>query len=66
MVGDVPKRPRKPRKKAAQKISEAYEAGLAVGRDASTGGLATLIVGTFCGAVSTLIFVALYHAMHHG
>jgi len=56
-----PKRTRKPRKKKAQLIDEAYDKGVLDGISQSTGGLATLIFGTAMGSVGTLIFIALYH-----
>lgn len=59
-----PRKARKPRKKKAQLIAEAYEAGLDEGRSDSMGGFASLILGAFSGGIATLIFIALYHAMH--
>ncbi len=58
------KRARKPRKKAAQKISEAYALGYEEGFKASPGSLAALIVGAGSGCIATLLFIALYKALH--
>jgi hypothetical protein len=60
----VVKRVRKPRKKKAQLIAEAFEAGRTEGREESAGGLAVLVVGAFSGAIGTLMFIALYHYLH--
>ncbi len=58
------KRPRKPRKRAAEKISEAYALGYEEGFKASPGSLAALIVGAGSGCIATLLFIALYKALH--
>lgn len=62
------KRPRKPRKKKAELIMEAYAKGLDDGAENSAGTLATLIVGAASGVVGTLIFIAAYHFLRglHG
>lgn len=59
-----PKRVYKPRKKKAQLIEEARDEGYAAGISDSTGSLAMLVVGAGSGVIGTLIFLALYHAMH--
>lgn len=68
IVLETPKRQRKPRKKKAQLIDEAYDRGVLEGISQSTGSLAVFIAGTGSGCICTLIFLALYHAFRalHG
>jgi hypothetical protein len=59
------KKPRKARKKKAQLIAEAFQAGRLEGQGEFSGqGLATLLVGVGVGAGSMLLYLAIYHAWH--